>query len=71
MIIERSDVLKISLMPETLYTLISVKQFMDSFGILAQRVPQSELRNRVMHLGYKWRKKKTKQGFYRAQSAHR
>ena len=58
MIIERSDILKISLMPETLYTLIAEKQFMDSFGILAQRVPQSELRNQVMHLGYKWRKKK-------------
>lgn len=58
MIVEGSDVLqKISPLPEALYAFIIAKQFMDSFGILPQRVPQSELMKQVIHLGYKWRKK--------------
>lgn len=44
MIVKGSDVLqKISPLPEALYAFIIAKQFMDSFGILAQRLPQSEL----------------------------
>lgn len=43
MIVKGSDVLqKISPLPEALAFIIA-KQFMDSFGILAQRLPQSEL----------------------------
>lgn len=44
MIVKESDVLqKISPLPEALYAFIIAKQFMDLFGILAQRLPQSEL----------------------------
>lgn len=44
MIVKGSDVLlKISTLPESLYAFVIAKQFMDSFGILAQRLPQSEL----------------------------
>ena len=43
-IVKGSDVLlKISPLPEALYAFIIAKQFMDSFGLLAQRSPQSEL----------------------------
>ena len=58
MIVERSDVLqKISPLSEALYALIVAKLFVNSFGKLTQRVPQSELRKQIMHLWYKWREK--------------
>ena len=59
--IDGSDVLKkISPLSEALYAFIIVKQFMDSFGILAPSVTQSELMKQAVHPGYKWRKNKTR-----------